>query len=52
MWTVLAVLFCTVVSAQVEGITYQLITHVDRRTITASTELTTGAALEDIFLML
>ena len=47
MWTVLAVLFCTVVSAQAAAITYQLTTHVDGRTITASTDLTTGAALED-----
>lgn len=47
MWTVLAVLFCTVVSAQAAAITYQLTTHVDGRTITASTDLTTGATLED-----
>jgi len=47
MWTVLAVLFCTVVSAHAATITYQLTTHVDGRTITASANLNPGAALED-----
>ena len=47
MWTVLAVLFCTVVSAHAAAITYQLTTHVDGRTITASANLNPGAALED-----
>ena len=46
MWTVLAVLFCTVVSAQAAEITYQLKTHVDGRTITATTNLNPGDALE------
>lgn len=46
MWTVLAVLFCTVVSTQAAEITYQLKTHVDGRTITASTNVKSGDALE------
>ena len=47
MWTVLAVLFCTVVSAQAAAITYQLTTHVDGRTITASKSVSAGASLID-----
>ena len=47
MWTVLAVLFCTVVSAQAAAITYQLKTHVDGRTITASKSVSAGASLID-----
>ena len=47
MWTVLAVLFCTVVSAQAAAITYQLTTHVDGRTITATANLNAGDNLND-----
>ena len=47
MWTVLAVLFCTVVSAHAAAITYQLTTHVDGRTITASANLNAGDNLND-----
>ena len=47
MWTVLAVLFCTVVSAQAAAITYQLTTHVDGRTITATANLNAGDDLND-----
>ncbi|MBR6936243.1 MAG: hypothetical protein IKH63_01510 [Prevotella sp.] len=47
MWTVLAVLFCTVVSAQAAAITYQLKTHVDGRTITATANLNAGDNLND-----
>jgi len=47
MWTVLAVLFCTVVSAQAAAITYQLTTKVDGRTITATANLNAGDNLND-----
>ena len=47
MWTVLAVLFCSVVSAQAAAITYQLTTHVDGRTITATANLNAGDNLND-----
>ena len=47
MWTVLAVLFCTVISAHAAAITYQLTTHVDGRTITASANLNAGDNLND-----
>ncbi len=47
MWTVLAVLFCTVISAHAAAITYQLTTHVDGRTITATANLNAGDNLND-----
>jgi hypothetical protein len=47
MWMVLAILLCSVVSAQAANITYSLKTHVDGRTITGTANLAEGASLED-----
>ena len=47
MWMLLAVLFCSVVSANAATITYQLTTKVDGRTITASKSVSAGASLVD-----
>ncbi|MBQ6210426.1 MAG: hypothetical protein IJK42_11755 [Prevotella sp.] len=46
MMMALAVLFCSVVTANAANITYQLKTHVDGRTITGTANLASGAALE------
>ena len=46
MTMALAVLFCSVVSANAAQVTYQLTTHVDGRTITATANLASGADLE------
>mgnify|MGYP007056158858 CR=1 FL=1 len=46
MMMALAVLFCSVVTANAATITYQLTTHVDGRTITGTADLASGAALE------
>ena len=47
MWMVLAILFCSVVTANAAEVTYQLKTHTDGRTITGTANLAAGAALED-----
>lgn len=47
MWMVLAILLCSVVSAQAANITYSLTTHVDGRTITATANLNAGDDLND-----
>jgi hypothetical protein len=47
MWMALAILFCSVVSANAAEITYSLTTHVDGRTITGVANVAEGASLED-----
>lgn len=43
----LAILFCSVISAQAATINYSLTTHVDGRTMNEAANVATGASLED-----